>query len=175
MITEHRLAFTLYHASDLESEAIRCLVEKQDVSKKSHEYCRRLISVGVTVLDVFSKIDHPIEQVESAIEAKNSGRCSSEEFVLRLTFVESETFYSPESEVRKNVVGLHRTAARKEYLRKLLLYGYWFETLPSRNKDEVINIFPIKEINKEAIPLEVRETKSTTQTKLGGLMPSCVN
>lgn len=171
MSNEHRLAFTLYNASAFESEAIRCLFEKQSISKKGHEYCRRLVSLGVTVLDIFSKTGQSIEQVESAIKAKNGGRCSTEEIMLRLTFIESETFYSPESKIWRKVLDLHRTTARKEYLRELFLYGYWFESLPSRNESEILNAFSVSEKNIEPLPNEEKKTISTTQSILGDLMP----
>lgn len=174
MTDEHRLAFELGHASDIEIAALESVIEKLSVSKRSHEYIRRLMVQGLLVIKILDRIGRTIPEIESAI-CTMPRKGTVQEFKFRLNVeVSSEKSQSPDEEIWDSVSKISKRNIRKGYLRKLFLHGYWFETLPGRDL-HTINIFfgageQIQIIREEESPKP--PAKNSAKHKLGSLMPS---
>jgi len=172
MKNEHRLKFKLFRSTEYELVALNSIVEKMRVSKRSHEYIRRVMIQGFTLKDVVRKLGKTIPDVSNSI----SQDCSNVGFIeikfrLNLEIDELTTDETPESRIWAEVSGISKRDIRKEYLRELFLYGHWFESLPLRSVDVIQNVFSN---NAEVIELETLKQPlpktGLAKEKLGALM-----
>ena len=174
MADEHRLAFELGQASEIEIAALESVIEKLSVSKRSHEYIRRLMVQGLLLTKILEKIGRSIPEIESAIcTVPNKG--TIQEFKFRLNVeVSSEKFQTPDEEIWDSVSKISKRNVRKGFLRKLFLHGYWFETLPERDLQTISIIFGSGSATQtDREPDQPKPPpKNSAKHKLGSLMPS---
>lgn len=173
MTEEHRLTFDLRPATQLESLALAAVQEKAAISKRCHEYIRRLMVQGLILKKVLKRVDAAIAEVAEAVAAP-SNTVAAQELKFRLN-VEApviggeKTF---EEEIWQTVSGISRREHRKGYLRDLFLHGYWFEILPQRELAVVRQLIaPAQMENANVAELTVPPVKNSAKSKLGGLMP----
>lgn len=172
MTVEHRLAFELYRVEGLEASALDSVVEKMSISKRSHEYIRRIMVQGYLLDQIFDKAGVTIPDLQSAKRNDCSG-VQSEEFKFRLNIEEpSVELSTPEDEIWRAASKISKRGGRKNYLRHLFLCGFWFETLPSRDADIIKRVFSNgAEVDAEPAPAPELPKANTAKNKLGGLMP----
>jgi hypothetical protein len=174
MSDEHRLAFELGRASDIEIAALESVIEKISVSKRSHEYIRRLMVQGLLVIKILDRIGRKIPEIESAI-CIEPHKGTVKEFKFRLNVeVTSDQAQSPDEEIWDSVSKISKRNIRKGFLRKLFLHGYWFETLPGRDLNTINIFFGAGEqsqiIREQESPKP--SAKNSAKHKLRNLIPS---
>jgi hypothetical protein len=174
MADEHRLAFELGQASDIETAALKSVIEKLSVSKRSHEYIRRLMVQGLLLTKILERLGRTIPEIESAISTVPN-RGTVQEFKFRLNVeATSEKFQTPDEEIWDSVSKISKRNVRKALLRKLFLHGFWFETLPARDLQTINIIFGVGAQIQSVIEVEPPKPppKNSAKHKLGSLMPS---
>lgn len=173
MTDEHRLTFELSQAAALEVAALDSVVEKMYISKRSHEYIRRIMVQGLLLTKVLKKVGRGIPEIEQAIALSPNGG-ATQEFKFRLnvetTANEAKT---PEEEIWETVSKISRRDHRKSFLRELFLHGYWFESLAERDLPVINQLIgagaPVDDAN--VVELPQPPAKNSAKSKLGGLMP----
>jgi len=174
MADEHRLTFELFRVPGIETLALNSIIEKTSISKRSHEYVRRIMVQGLVLTKVLKKIDRSIPEIHRAIRADCSGERAEEfKFRLNVELNPAQSAITHEEEIWKVVSKISRRDERKNYLRDLFLHGYWFESLPERD-ETIINQFLAIENQADrgtVIEMPVPQAKNSAKSKLGGLMP----
>ncbi|MFA0809388.1 hypothetical protein [Microbulbifer epialgicus] len=173
MADEHRLTFELSYSGELEILALNSVVKKMSISKRSHEYIRRIMVLGLQFKKILNKVNHKIPEIQKAITGKEI-HSKSREFKFRLNIEgESNLATTPEEEIWTAISKISKRDQRKQYLRELFLYGYWFESLAERDISVINQLIgggmPITSANLGDIPNVLAE--NSAKTKLGGLMP----
>ena len=172
MTVEHRLAFELYRVEGLESSALDSVIQKISISKRSHEYIRRIMVQGFLLDRILDKAGINIPDLKSAICANYSGS-ESEEFKFRLNIEPDVELITPEKEIWTTASKISKRGGRKGYLRDLFLHGFWFETLPSRDANIIKRVFSNSAEDEIGLPVvPVVPKQNSAKSKLGGLMPS---
>jgi hypothetical protein len=174
MTDEHRLTFTLFRVPGLEATALDSIMERLSVSKRSHEYVRRIMVQGLVLTKILKKVDRTISEIQHAVTADCSGECPNEfKFRLNVELNSSQPVKTPEEEIWVAASKITKRDERKDYLRDLFLHGYWFESLPGRDEN-IINQLFAKENQAESvtvIELPTPPVINSAKSKLGGLMP----
>lgn len=174
MTDEHRLTFELTRATELEAAAMNSIIEKTAISKRSHEYVRRVMVQGLILRKILKKTDKDISELITALSADISSY-KLNEFKLRLnvdTYLSTKV-KTPETEIWESISKISKRKKRKKFLRELFIYGFWLETLPDRDLAVISQLVSRKEdVNdNNIIGLSIPSTVDSTKSKLGGLMP----
>ncbi len=174
MTDEHRLTFELFRVPGLETTALDSIMEKLSISKRSHEYVRRIMVQGLVLTKILRKVDRSISEIQEAVNADCSGESSNEfKFRLNVELNSSQPVKTPEEEIWEAVSKISKRDERKHYLRDLFLHGYWFESLPGRDEKIIYQLFS-KESEADSgtvIELPTPPAMNSAKSKLGGLMP----
>ena len=173
MTAEHRLTFELFRVPGIEARTLNAILEKINISKRSHEYIRRIMIQGLALTKILKRLNRNVLEVDRAISVDNSS-IEPQEFKLRLNVeaINDQSIKSPEEEIWNIVSKISKRDERKKYLRVLCIHGFWFETLPEREINVINQLFAMDLIVERAseerpIPKAISSAKS----KLGGLMP----
>jgi len=174
MTDEHRLTFDLFSVPGLETRALNSIKEKKAISKRSHEYVRRIMVLGLLFTKILDKAERNILEVQCAVAADCTG-VKPVDFKFRLN-VELNSHGSTktrEEEIWESVSKLRKRDERKKYFRYLFLHGYWFESLAERDSDTISQLFAKENVsgNGTVADLPSPRVNNSAKSKLGDLMP----
>jgi hypothetical protein len=174
MADEHRLTFALFRMPGLETTALDAIIDKLSISKRSHEYVRRIMVQGLVLTNILKKVDRSIAEIKNAVNADCSEELPHEfKFRLNVEINSSLPVKTPEEEIWKIVSKISKRDERKNYLRELFLHGYWFESLQEKDEKTINQLFAKENetVGVTVIELPTPPVMNSAKSKLGGLMP----